>query len=234
MQRFLYTFFLVGLISSLATSTAAQTPIYDIQYTTEPSGDSPYVGQVVSTSGVVTAVHYDGFLMHDGTGPWQAIFIYTFTAGPAIGDQVELTGTVSEYFGMTEIKDLTAFTIVSHENPVTPLVVSASVASQEQYESVFLRVDEIAVTALLSDGEWTVDGVLICNDTNDYLYFPQIGDQLDSLTGTLFYSYGDFKLVSQAFHIIRSGQGVYCFCYAAFISNHLLSTQSNTGGFFCR
>lgn len=35
--------------------TATPVNIYDIQFTTDPSGDSPYNGQTVQTSGIVTA-----------------------------------------------------------------------------------------------------------------------------------------------------------------------------------
>lgn len=187
-------FLLAVALAALIVSGAAATTIYEIQYTTDPSGDSPLLGQQVTTSGVVTAVHYNGFLMYEGAGPWQAIFVYTYTAAPELGDAVELTGTVEEYFGMTEIVDLEAFTIVSHDNPVTPLVLDPATVSQEMYESVLITVENVAVTALLTYGEWTVDGTLVCDDLNDYLYFPQLGDQLDALTGTLFYSFGAFKL----------------------------------------
>ena len=184
----------LSMTVAIASLAAAQIPIYDIQYTTDPSGDSPYAGQVVTTGGVVTAVHYDGFVMYEGAAPWQAVFVYTFTAGPTIGDLVEVTGTVVEYYGMTEINELSAFTIISHDHPVTPVVVDVADVSQEPYESVLLTVEDVMVTAQLGYGEWTLDEVLICNDTNDYLYFPQLDDELDSLTGTLFYSFGAFKL----------------------------------------
>jgi imidazolonepropionase-like amidohydrolase len=177
-----------------AATASAQTSIHDIQYTTDPSGDSPLVGQVVTTGGVVTAVHYDGFVMYEGAAPWQAVFVYNFTAAPSIGDEVTLTGTVQEYAGMTEITGLAAFSIVSQDNPVTPLVVSSAVAGQEQYESVLLMVEAPIVTGLLGYGEWTLDGSLTCDDLNDYLYFPQLDDPLTSVTGTLFYSNGAFKL----------------------------------------
>jgi 5-methylthioadenosine/S-adenosylhomocysteine deaminase len=182
-------------LAALLVPCAAATTIYDIQYTTDPSGDSPLVGQQVTTAGVVTAVHYNGFVMYEGTGPWQSIFVFTYTAAAELGDAVELTGTVAEYYGMTEIADLESFTVVSTGNPVTPLVLDPAVASQEMYESVLISVEDVAVTALLSYGEWTVDGTLICDDLTDYLYFPQIGDQLDTLTGTVFYSFGTYRLV---------------------------------------
>jgi 5-methylthioadenosine/S-adenosylhomocysteine deaminase len=190
MKQFLLILTLI-CVSSLAF---AQVSIYDIQYTTDPSGDSPYVGQVVTTGGVVTAVHYNGYVIYEGAAPWQAVFVYSYTETLAVGDLIELTGTVVEYNGMTEITPVTSYTIISHDNPVTPLVVASVDASQEAYESVLLTVENTTVSALLGYGEWTVDGTLVCNDINDYLYFPQLGDEIDSLTGNLFYSFGAFKL----------------------------------------
>ena len=191
MRRFLLP---LALMVCLATFATAQTTIYDIQYTTDPSGDSPLVGQVVTTTGVVTSVQYDGFFIYEAEGPWHAIFVYDFSTTTALGDEVTVTGLVQEYYGMTEISSVTASEVISHGNPVTPLMLPVADVSQEQYESLLLTVENVTVTALLSYGEWTVDGVLMCNDTNDYLYFPQLDDELDSITGTLFYNYGAFKL----------------------------------------
>lgn len=190
MHRILLTLALAACTSTTATGLT----IHDIQYTTDPSGDSPYAAQVVTTGGVVTAVHYDGFLMYEGPAPWQSIFVYTYTAGPTIGDEVQLTGTVQEYFGMTEIVNLTSFSVISQGNPVTPLVLPVADVGQEQYEAALITVENPTVTALLTYGEWTVDSLLVCDDLNDYLYFPQVGDSLESVTGTLFYSFDVFKL----------------------------------------
>ncbi|MEJ2720705.1 MAG: hypothetical protein P8181_06135, partial [bacterium] len=52
----------------------------------------------------------------------------------------------------------------------------------------------VTVTQLLSYGEWVVGGVLVVDDLNDYTYFPKVGDDLDSVAGVLFYSFGAFKL----------------------------------------
>ncbi len=168
--------------------------IYEIQYTTDPSGDSPLVGQTVTTAGVVTAVTADGFTIADSIAAWHAVFIYTITNGPAVGDSVQVTGTVQEYYGMTEIAGVTDVQLLSSEKPVIPITVATADASREAYESVLLKIEAVTVTELLSYGEWVVDDEIVCDDLNDYVYFPKIGDQLDSLTGVLFYSFGAFKL----------------------------------------
>jgi 5-methylthioadenosine/S-adenosylhomocysteine deaminase len=191
MKRFLFANLLVA--GFVATATA-QVSIYDIQYTTDPSGDSPHVGQTVTTAGIVTAVRYDGFVMQEGGGPWEGISVYTYTAGPVIGDEVTVTAVVSEYYGLTELGDISGFAVLSSGHPVTPTVVAVADAGQEQWESQLIAVENVTVTALLSYGEWAVDGTLQIDDTNDYLYFPQLGDQLDSLAGILSYSYDIFEI----------------------------------------
>jgi hypothetical protein len=73
------------------------TLIYDIQYTTAPSGDSPEVGNEVTTEGIVTAIFYNGYFIEDPAGgAWSGLFVYNSNT-PALGDRVRLTGMVSEY-----------------------------------------------------------------------------------------------------------------------------------------
>jgi cytosine/adenosine deaminase-related metal-dependent hydrolase len=179
---------------SVCAAPVNSVEIFEIQYTTDPSGDSPLVGQTVTTAGVVTAITADGFTIADSVGAWHAIFIYTIAGGPVVGDSVQVTGAVHEYYGMTEIADVTDFQLLSSGHPVVPLTVTSADASQEAYESVLLQIEAGTVTELLSYGEWVLDDALVCDDLNDYVYFPEVGDLLDSLTGVLFYSYGAFKL----------------------------------------
>lgn len=185
---------LAAILLAGGRNPARATSVYDIQYTAAPSGDSPLAGEVVTVSGIVTAVMVDGFTIADSAGAWRGVYVYTVIAGPAVGDSVEVTGTVQEYYGMTEIANVTTFAAFSSGHPVPPLDVEPADAPQEAYESVLLRVDDVTVTELLPFGEWTVDSVLVCDDVNDYVYFPRVGDALDSVTGVLQYSFGAFKL----------------------------------------
>ncbi|MCK4820025.1 hypothetical protein KA005_29945, partial [bacterium] len=47
-------------ISTPSVFAADPVTIYDIQYTADPSGDSPFAGQTVTTQGIVTASYYGG------------------------------------------------------------------------------------------------------------------------------------------------------------------------------
>jgi predicted extracellular nuclease len=74
--------------------------IYDIQ---GAAHTSPYEGQNVTTSGVVTAIDSNAFFVQDPLGDGDpmtsdAIYVYTSsTPTVEIGDQVEISGAVSEY-----------------------------------------------------------------------------------------------------------------------------------------
>ncbi len=111
----------VGL--GLATVTAApalastHTPIAEVQ---GPGATSPLVGQSVAVQGVVVADHrgaggFSGFFIQTpgaDTTPGVSDGLFVFTGSQAhavaIGDLVEVTGAVSEYFGQTQISATTA------------------------------------------------------------------------------------------------------------------------------
>jgi cytosine/adenosine deaminase-related metal-dependent hydrolase len=186
-------FFTIGV---MPLSVSAQS-IHDIQYTVDLQGASPYVGQVVTVNGLVTSTDEDGYVIAEAPGPWHAVYVYSRRDGPRLGDEVEITGLVSEYYGMTEVKDITSYQVLSTGNPITPTVVDAAAAAREMYESVLVRLNDLTVTDLLAYGEWVVSdasGTIACDDMNDYVYFPQIGDELLSVTGVVFYTFGAFKV----------------------------------------
>ncbi|MEL7244873.1 MAG: Ig-like domain-containing protein, partial [Cyanobacteria bacterium J06573_2] len=86
------------------------TEIYEIQ---GAAHTSPLVDQSVTTRGVVTAVDSNGFYLQDATGDGDnatsdAIFVFTgSTPTVNIGDELEVTGTVAEFFpGDTDTRNL--------------------------------------------------------------------------------------------------------------------------------
>ncbi len=130
---------------------------------------SPYAGTLVTTEdNLVTGVGPDGFTLqtpdiHSDSDPdtSEGIFVYTGTA-PAVsmGDQVDVTGQVQEYFGHTEINDAPLVQIDSSGHalpvPVTLDEVTPS-PSQPQSPTEFERFEGMRVT--LSNG-------VICGPNN--------------------------------------------------------------------
>lgn len=178
-------------------SAPLNVSIFEIQYSTEPSGDSPYVGQQVVTSGTVTGQFFEGFTIAEAPGAWHAVYVYTQQYAPHVGDEVQVSGTVGEYYGFTELTQITDYQFISHSNMVDSTKLDTNSAAQEAYESVLVEIGPVVVSSLEDFGEWVVQdgsGSMRVDDQNDYMYFPAIGDMLDTLSGILFFSFGDFKI----------------------------------------
>ncbi len=188
--------------SFTTTPLATDATIYEIQYTTDPSGDSPYLGQLVRTDGIVTAFFYAGgdrlTFIQDGTGPWNGLALYDPNGFVNVGDDLEVIGVVSEDFGLTVIENA-EIALLSEDNPLpAPEVLDSGAVSQEQWESVLVRVESATVTDDdLGFGEWAVDdgsGDARVDDLGSYAYSPVNGDVIVYVQGPLFYSFGDFKI----------------------------------------
>ncbi len=183
--------FILMMISSLGFGQI--TTIYDIQ---GQAAASPLDGDNVTTKGIVTAAFSSGYFIQDGDTAWTGIYIYDNSNVPAPGDSVQLTGDVSEYYELTEISNITDFTVLSQGNPMPePAVINTGDAS-EPWESVLIRVESATCTNPdIGYGEFEVDdgtGPLAVDDLG-IAYSPMQG--LDyRVTGPLNYSFSAFKI----------------------------------------
>jgi len=100
---------------------------------------SPYVGQSVTTTGVVTGAYpdggFNGFFLETGgaggtagedrtPGASDAVFVYGGAAAKAVrvGESVSVTGAVSEYQGETELGAASAAAVTELSTPLTAAV----------------------------------------------------------------------------------------------------------------
>jgi predicted extracellular nuclease len=193
------------------------TTIYEIQYTEEASGDSPFAGQVVTTSGVVTAWHYNyeggefqGFFIQDGVGAWNGLYVYDkqlASIAPAIGDSIIITGMIKEYYGITELTfDNTAgvqidFDIVSSDNELpAPFLVSTIEANGEPWESVLIKVMNARCTnddAGYGMIEVDDDSGPILVDDDIYAAELTLNERYD-IVGIGHYSYSEYKILPRS------------------------------------
>lgn len=195
-----------------------KTSISSIQYTDQIGSDendcyaSPLNGTTHTISGYVTATnswpHGDGtkFYLQDGSNPWDGIYVYNSPASvfPAMGDYLTVTGTVWEYYGVTELKDITSYKIHSPQNPLPePLSITTGALSvacdlgTEQYEGNLVKLSNLTVVgARDSIGQWWVDdGSGVCEiDNNFFNYEPKVGQYLESITGVLNWSWGAWEV----------------------------------------
>jgi len=150
-----------------ASNCTPNGPVFEIYEIQGPGAASPFVGGVLTTEdNIVTALAPDGFFIQTPDARADAsidtsngIFVFTGSAPTvAVGDQVDVTGTVSEFYGFTEIGGGPVVAIDSSGNPLpAPVVFDASVPSPnpaapscaieyECYEGMRIRIDGGTVT----------------------------------------------------------------------------------------
>lgn len=172
--------------------------IYQIQFTENANGDSPYNNQSVRTSGVVTAVSYNSFFIQDSQGPWNGIYIYSpgLASSVQVGDFVEVFGTVMEYENNTQISNLSACNVLStgHNLP-NPNIISAAEANTEPYEGTLVQVlNAVCVSLPNQYGEWIInDGDDIKIDDFLFSYSPNLNYSY-SITGVVSFYFGSFRI----------------------------------------
>ena len=199
-------------------ATQSLTSIYDVQ--TNPALE----GQVVTIGGVVTAEFWGGssnrnIYVQDAEATFSGVVVFNYDGWDgfgfntpmgetvyslAEGDSVVLTGEVLEYYGKTEITNVSDLTVYGPAvNQFEPLDVTVDQITtdgpeSEAYESVLVRVSNVIVDEEdLGYGEWSVtDGSnsVRVDDNWDYYYWPEEDAELEAVTGVLDYSYSNFKI----------------------------------------
>lgn len=187
--------------------------IHDLQMTTFESGNSYYVGQIVTVQGIVVGsdVRYgagDPFAVQsEATMGYGILCVDTSGYVPTRGDDVTVKGLLVErYDEATAIVDAQV-TVNSSGNAEVPVVVLGSQleANPEDYEGNYVALLNPATVTAANTYDWTVnDGTgdfLIDDDWAVYggaadttLEALKAGDPLSSLWGVWFHSYGSYKL----------------------------------------
>ena len=179
--------------------------IRDIQYTTDSSGDSPLLDQEVRITGTVTTGPFrydDMFFVQDSVAQWSGIMI-NYTADINIGDYVTLSGTVDEYSNITILVGLTDFEILNTGgSDMDPSLVSTGEIgtwgeNSEAFEGVLVRVTGTCDNDDFGYGEWSLDDGSGPVRVDDFIYnefMPVLGTSYQ-VTGILYYSYGEFKIL---------------------------------------
>lgn len=185
------------------------TSIYGVQYTTDPGADgtypSPCAGQTARARGVVYWVVDDRYFLAEAAGPWHGIYVYGSRGyTPAVGDEVEVVGTIQEYYGMTEFAFATT-TLVGSGRPL-PGATAVKAADlpygqgglSEPFEGVLVEVREVQVTALEGYHIWAftdASGGVAKADDWFYQAAPVVGDEFAAVRGPVVYDFDEYKIV---------------------------------------
>jgi hypothetical protein len=150
----------VDLLTSRIPNVPAEEPkffvvrdnglnISDLQYTPYATGNSGYVDQTVTVTGVVTASSTDlgyVFIQEEGVLSWGAIQVTGNAALSTVtlGQKLTVTGVVKESFGFTRLESVTGVQVVG-TGVITPVVVEPdsfrtySATGNELYESMLVK-----------------------------------------------------------------------------------------------
>ncbi len=105
-------------------------PVFAVIHDIQGSGAaSPFVGQGVITTGIVTARKSNGFFLQEpdasvDADPTTSEGIFVFASGAptvAVGDAVTVTGSVTEFFNLTQISTSSSNIVVNSSGTTLPL-----------------------------------------------------------------------------------------------------------------
>ncbi len=170
--------------------------VYDIQYSTE--GPSPYDGEEVTVTGVVTGAGYDGdkyFIADTEGGPWRGVYVYDYSHSVSPGDYITIDCEVDEYYDLTELKNVSTFS-VDGTRPVPDPYTTTIGDIEESLEGVLVEIADVTVDGI--DGDyWTISdgtGSIEVRRGFDYTAIHEIGAEIDRVVGLVSYTYGNFIL----------------------------------------
>lgn len=176
-------------------------PIQQIQSQLTNGDDSAWAGKAVTVEGTVTAVYGSLFFIQSKSGDsaWSGIAVYQSGHGTTLGDQVRVSGTVAEYYDLTEIQSAKVEVLASNQPLPTPVKLATSEVGQEKWEGVLVQVSDVRVTALPNQyGEWRVrgktGGALLIDDKGVAIT-PEIGQSFANVTGVMDHAFGSYRLL---------------------------------------
>ncbi len=190
--------------------TGQLVSIYDIQGQTE---NSPYTDQIVSTSGIVTGSFGSFYFIQDGTGLWNGMFVYDGGRNPSIGDSVIVTGKVKEYYGKTEIAEVSDFYFIADNKPLPQPVIVRTGEVEEGHESVLVKV--LNATCVMENYQsdffmwWVNDGtgILKVHNTSIFEYEPELNAAYD-ITGPMNFDFDEWKIELRFETDVASGSDI--------------------------
>ena len=201
MKNFYLT--ILGLVVSLALTAQTTATISQIQ---GQAAASPFVGDSVITSGVVTALVKNndgtdkGYYIQDGAGAWNGIYVFDYNNVPSVGDNITIQAEVSEYNNMTELDYVSSFTVNSSGNTLpAATILTPAQASTEDYEAVLVKVNGVnCVTSPDNYGVWyglnNGDTLKVDDQILKTSVFTPVVSATYDVTGIMNFDWGYFKI----------------------------------------
>ncbi len=183
--------------------TVEEIPVVTIAEIQGTGASSPLEDQVVTTTGVVTGVNSNGFFIQDDKAKYSGVWVFSpeIAEQVGLGNGVRITGTVVEYYGLTEIEDIIKLEFISSSeaarDDIEPIVLDEADDMGEDYEGVLVTIAMLKTTALPDEhGEWMTEsdaGTQVKIDEQLFEFTPD-ENQRYNITGVVNYTYDEFKL----------------------------------------
>lgn len=162
MKNLLNFFVCIFIITSTAYS---QWITIDSARSQDAQGVSLLLGQTITTRGVVTTQRELGrsLVYFQSRTAGLVGFDTTFAGLVKRGDSIEVTGTVVQFAGLTELQPVSNVTILDTGKTVTPLVVTAGQVrlDGETYEGRLIKIRNVTAVRTFAGADvttWTVTG----------------------------------------------------------------------------
>jgi hypothetical protein len=190
--------------------------IYDVQFSPWPSGVSPYVDCHVTITGIVTSDSldylsgsYKSYAMQSESAQWSGIFFDGDNLpGLTRGDEITISGKVYEYYGSTSVDNVTAVSILSSNNVITPLIVSTADLAEdgdevESYEGCLVTVSDVTVSSV-NQYDWSIkdesniscliDDDMATMEADNFMSGLEVGSTFETVSGIFNFSFGTYKI----------------------------------------
>ncbi len=149
---------------------------------------------------------FRNYIIADDSGMYNALYVYNNNTHDIWldmlerGDNVTITGEITEYNGLTELTYISAFTFNSDGNPTpaTTVDLATLTSDPEGWESVLVHLEDVEITDNdLGFGEMEISdgtGTIVLDNEGVWDIAFENGDTIDDLTGIITYNFGAWKI----------------------------------------
>ncbi|MGE0076365.1 MAG: cellulase family glycosylhydrolase [Bacteroidales bacterium] len=158
--------------------------------------ESPYNGQVVTVQGEVVSTTQYGCYIQDANAIRSGIWVYNASFSQfELGSGLKVKGTVNEYNGLTQIKDIESHETFSSTIGISPFNLPQA-AINEDYESMLVYAENVETVNDNGNNDWYVkfenEAQFLVD--NKYCALDFSSGQNYNLTGIIEYNYNEFRL----------------------------------------
>ncbi len=176
-------------------------------------------GVIVTTPVFAASATLDAFFVQDAGGARYSGIKVTLNKGTApalaVGDVLDLTGDLKEFYCMSQFSALTITRTGSGEVPSASTVQPANVASEdpgtEPWEAVLVKLENVDVVGVDQYGVVQLAGGAVVDDTiYEGFQRPKAGCRYASITGVVDYTFNLYRILPRFESDLVSDSSVEC------------------------